>query len=264
MNYAIIGKGFIYSRHKESIESIGGKIVMDCDIDESKHPTFFSYKEMFKSKKFKEEVDAVVIATPNHLHKQMIKDALATDKLVLCEKPLILDNNFKGLEGVKTVLQLRYHSMLSELKKALTGSNNSIDLVMKVCRDEKWWNSWRGDEKKSGGILMGLAIHMFDLLIFLLGNDYVVINAKNFRKKCTGIIKFPKAIVNYHVEVMDNKEGQTRSLLINGKNYELCNKDNLSFSGYHNIVHKEFAKGNGIPLSEAKKSIELVLKLKNF
>lgn len=264
MRYALIGLGFISQRHRDSIRDTGGEVLLTADIDPFKQPDFLDYREMFKSKKFKEEIDVVVICTPNHTHKQMIKDALATGKKVLCEKPLILDSGFEGLQGVNTVLQLRYHKLLSDLKKAIVGKDNKIDLIMKVYRDEKWWSSWRGIPEQSGGILMGLAIHLFDLLIVLLGNSYVVVSAENSTKKCIGTIKFPRAIVNYYVEVMDSKEGQTRSLLINRKNYELCNAENLSFAGYHNRVHEEFIKGNGIPLSEARKSIEMVLKLKEF
>ena len=215
---------------------------------------------MFQSEEFKKDVDAIIIATPNHLHKQMIKDSLATGKKVLCEKPLILDNDFSGLEGVNVVLQLRYHSMTEEIRKVLTG-DDVIELNMKVYRDEKWWKSWRGDEDKSGGILMGLAIHMFDYLIFLLGDEYKIGETINSRTKCSGFVKFPSAYIIYNVEVMDSREGQTRSFIINGKKFELCDKDNLSFGGYHDIVHKEFAEGRGIPLSEARKAIELVNRL---
>lgn len=261
-NYCLIGKGFIFSRHVEAIQKTGGKVVLTCDIDKSKNPDFTDYQKMFKSEKFKKEVDAVVICTPNYLHGQQAKDALKTGKKVLVEKPIIIDNDFSGLESINAVLQLRYHSLNDKIKIALDG-NNKIGLVMRVCRDEKWWDSWRGIQKQSGGILLGLAVHMFDYLIFMLGNKYEIIKSSNSRKKCTGIIKFPTAEVNYYVEVLDNedKKNQTRKFIINGDTFELCDKDNLSFAGYHDQVYENFIKGNGIPLSEAKKSIELILKL---
>lgn len=260
MNFAIIGKGFIYPRHVEAIAKNNGKILMTCDIDKAKDPDFLDYKEMFRDKKFKEEVDAVVICTPNHLHKQMIKDALATNKKVLCEKPLIIDDDFTGLDGVNVVFQLRYHDLIPDIKYALTGDDR-IEMTMKVYRDQDWWDSWKGDESKSGGIMLGIAIHMFDFLIYLLGDYYFIVDSSKTKNKCTGIIHFPTAIVNYCVEVLDSREGQTRSFLINGQNFELCDKDNLSFAGYHDRVHREFQKGEGIPLSEAKKAIELILGL---
>ena len=233
---------------------------MTCDIDVDKKADFLDYKEMFASDKFKNEVDAVSICTPNYLHKQMIKDALATGKKVLCEKPLIIDDDFSGLDGVNVVFQLRYHDAIDAIKKELT-DDNDIYMSMKVYRDQDWWNSWKGDESKSGGIMLGIAIHMFDFLIFLLGDDYKTVYSFKTPKKCYGMLVFPTATVDYDIEVLDSREGQTRSLLINGKEFELCDKDNLSFSGYHDKVYQQFVKDEGIPLSEAKKAIKLILEL---
>lgn len=262
MKYCIIGMGFIYPRHVENIKKTGGEVILTCDVDESKNPDYTDYKEMFESDKFKNEVDAVVICTPNNFHKEQSRAALAAGKKVLCEKPLIIDDDFEGLEGVNVVLQLRYHTMIDEMKAELKG-DDKIDLIMKVCRNKKWWNSWRGIEEESGGIVLGLAVHMFDLLIFLLGDEYEIVESDNSRSKCTGIVKFPTANINYHVEVLadDDKANQTRKFIINGKEFELCNKDNLSFAGYHDKIYENFIKDNGIPLSEAKKAIKLIKKL---
>lgn len=260
MNFAIIGLGFISQRHKDAILSNNCNLVLTCDIDPDKKADFLDYREMFKSEKFINEVDAVSICTPNYLHKQMVKDALATGKKVLCEKPLIIDDDFEGLDGVNTVFQLRYHDMIKEIKNSLTGKDK-IEMVMKVYRDDDWWKSWKGDKSKSGGVLMGIAIHMFDFLIFLLGDKYCILESEGSDKVFNGSIFFPTALVRFHVEVLDSREGQTRSFVINGKNFELCDKDNLSFSGYHDKVYKEFIKDNGINLEEAKKAIGLVLGL---
>ena len=255
--------GFIHQRHCDAIKAVGGEVIATVDIDKTKNPTFLSHEEMLKSP-LADEADAFIIATPNHTHKEIAVACLKKGKPVLMEKPCIIDSDFTGLEDTNHVLQLRYHKLVPEIKKALTNAivpKDNIDLIFKVYRDNKWWSSWRGDEEKSGGILMGLAIHVFDLLIFLLGNEYEIAKSDKSTKLCTGTIAFPTALVNYHVEVMDNNKGQTRSLVINGETFELCDKDNLSFAGYHDQVYKHFIAGNGIPLSEARKSIELILKL---
>lgn len=44
-------------------------------------------------------IDALVVATPDHWHKQMVLDALASGKDVYCEKPL----TFKPVEGVEII-----------------------------------------------------------------------------------------------------------------------------------------------------------------
>ena len=68
-SFYIIGKGFIYPKHKEAIESIGGKIVDNIA-----------------------QADWVVILTPNYLHYQTIIYGLKKGKNVLCEKPLVLSS----------------------------------------------------------------------------------------------------------------------------------------------------------------------------
>lgn len=259
LNYCIIGKGFIFQRHVDAIKKTGGKVLITVDNDPKKKADFLDYKKAFKSEKFK-DVNYISICTPNDTHKQIIKDCLATKRITLCEKPLILDNNFEGLKGVNCVLQLRFHPLINKIKKSLKKKNN-IELIVKVFRDKDWLSSWKNDFKRSGGIVMGIMIHQVDFLIYLLGNKYKIIESYNSKKKCHGVIKWKNANVKYNIELLKNRIGQTRKFIINGKDFEMSNSDNLSYDGWHDQIYKELIKGNGIPLSEAKKSIQLILKL---
>src|SRR3990167_6165931 len=164
MKYAVIGLGFIFPRHKEAIEKTGGEIILTCDIDETKKADFTSWETMFDSPKF-DTVDAVVICTPNYLHSSIARRALARGKKVLCEKPLSIDG-VDGLEGVNTVLQLRYHP---EVIRAKALKPYSIELRLNFKRGDDYFNGWKGDNSKSGGLLYNLGIHYFDLLFYLLG-----------------------------------------------------------------------------------------------
>ena len=60
--YAIIGKGFIFSRHKEAIELTGGEVVLTCDIDPEKKADYTDYRNMFNCPEMK-KVDVVVIVS---------------------------------------------------------------------------------------------------------------------------------------------------------------------------------------------------------
>ena len=102
-NFAIIGKGFIYPRHKKAIKDLGHKIILDCDIKEK--ADFKDWAEMFNHPKF-EQVEYVSICTPNYLHSIIAREALRRGKKVLCEKPLSIEG-LDGMDGVKTILQLR-------------------------------------------------------------------------------------------------------------------------------------------------------------
>jgi hypothetical protein len=73
----------------------GVECAVACDLYDGRHelateivgkpiPTTRRYKELLDSK----EIDAIVMAVPDHWHKQIFVDALAAGKDVYCEKPM--------------------------------------------------------------------------------------------------------------------------------------------------------------------------------
>ena len=253
MKYAVIGKGFIFPRHKEAIERTGGKILMTCDIDPTKEADFTDWVRMFNHPDFK-KVDAVVICTPNYLHPVIAREAILRDKRVLSEKPLSISGT-QGLHGVNTVLQLRYHPVLQNLKPS------RVEVTAKMFRDETYWNGWKGDVLKSGGILYNLGVHYIDLLIFLLGNPINIQTAEVTDKLATGQIVFERGIGEFHIEILDSREGQIRKILADGQEVSLSDKDNLSYEDLHVQVYENFLNGKGISFGEEKKSLDLIAEI---
>ena len=254
--YAVIGKGFIFSRHKEAIEKTGGEIALTCDIDPAKNADFKDWVEMCNSPRFK-EIDTVVICTPNYLHGVMAREAALLNKKVICEKPLSITGT-EGLYGVNTVLQLRYHP-------ALQGLNPSIvDVTAKMFRDDSYWNGWKGDPVKSGGIIYNLGIHYIDLLIYLLGNPVAIQEAEIGKTLATGNIRFEHGYGTFHIEILPTREGQIRKILADGREISLSDKDNLSYEDLHLQVYENFLNGKGISFGEEKKSLSLVKDLIQF
>ena len=253
MKYAVIGKGFIFPRHKEAIERTGGEILMTCDIDPTKEADFTDWVRMFNHPDFK-KVDAVVICTPNYLHPVIAREAILRDKRVLSEKPLSMSGT-QGLHGVNTVLQLRYHPVLQNLKPS------RVEVTAKMFRDETYWNGWKGDVLKSGGILYNLGVHYIDLLIFLLGNPINIQTAEVTDKLATGQIVFERGIGEFHIEILDSREGQIRKILADGQEVSLSDKDNLSYEDLHVQVYENFLNGKGISFGEEKKSLDLIAEI---
>lgn len=253
LKFAVIGMGFIYPRHKQAIEKLGHEILLTCDSDPRKLPDFLDWIEMFNHPKFN-EVDAVVICTPNYLHSTIAREALLRNKRVLSEKPLSI-NGTDGLWGVNTVLQLRKHPKLQNLHP------NEVFIEAKMFRDESYWSGWKGNEVKSGGILYNLGIHYVDLAVFLLGSDWKILNATADKKKVVADVDFNGKKAHIHIEIVDRKEDQGRKLIADGEEITLSNQENLSYEDLHIEVYKDFIEGNGIPLSEAEKSLELVSRI---
>ncbi|HDY68439.1 hypothetical protein LCGC14_1222210 [marine sediment metagenome] len=256
--WLIVGSGgFIAPRHFESIKNIGDEVVGTCDVKSDTNPDFTDYKEMLELV----SADAVAICTPNYLHYPMIQMALDKGLRVLCEKPLTLSS--KEIEQlpndgrVGAVLQLRYHPVcyLRPMKKLEGGS-----IILKVYRDDDYWASWKGSKEKSGGILFNLGVHYFDLLIYLLGNEYKIIESSYSDRLAKGKIDFNGSVFDYYIEIMDNNDGQDRRLTISGQEISLSKQDNLSYEGWHTDVYRDFKGGKVVTPFEACKSIKLIEK----
>jgi len=253
--WAVVGcKGFVAPRHMKSIEEVGDIISIVWDKETN-------FSEVVKWPEWK-EIDAVAICTPNFLHHPIAK--AMEDKVILSEKPLSLSSQdvMTLNDNVNTVLQLRYHPEVIKWKKKIEESKaKKCNLTVKMFRDGSYWNGWKGDAEKSGGILFNLGIHYFDLLIHLFGDDYKIIQSSYLSHLCEGRIKFGDVSVRYHVEILGDREGQTRKLEIDGEEVVLSVADNLAYEGLHTEVYKQLKQGNGIKPKEALKSISLVEKL---
>lgn len=255
--FAIIGKGFIYPRHKQAIESLGGEVYLTCDIDKTKKPDFTDWVEMFNHPKF-DEVSHVAICAPNYLHSVVAREALLRGKKVLCEKPLSV-NGTDGMDGVRTVLQLRYHPELQKLNKP-----KNLYIEAKMFRDEKYWSSWKGNEVMSGGILYNLGVHYVDIAIFLLGDSWEIQSVRKSRKKVIAHVKFGESYATLLIEIVKDRKKQGRKLVADGQEITLSNQDNLSYEGLHTEVYKDFLAGRGIGIEEATKSLKLINAILNY
>lgn len=251
MKFAVVGKGFIYPRHKQAIESLGHEVALTCDIE--KKADFRDWVEMFNHPKFK-EIDAVSICTPNYLHSVITREALLKGKKVLCEKPLSVNGTY-GMNGVKTVLQLRYNPAVMMLRER---KPQNMHVEAKMFRDKKYWKSWKGNEVMSGGVLYNLGVHYIDLLIYILGDEWEILRVKKTKKRIKGMIQFGERLATFHIEVLDRRKDQTRKLYADGTEVILSNQDNLSYEDLHKEVYKDFVLGGGVPLEEADKSLELI------
>jgi predicted dehydrogenase len=111
VRFAVIGTG---TRGCEllaaSLAVPGAECVAVCDLYDSRHeaaqealqrqvPATRSYKEILDRK----DVDAVIIAVPDHQHRPIVVDACAAGKDVYCEKPMshTVQDGFAMVDAVK-------------------------------------------------------------------------------------------------------------------------------------------------------------------
>jgi scyllo-inositol 2-dehydrogenase (NADP+) len=151
-------------------------------------PTFSDYAEMLRVAR----PDAVVVATPTHLHEPMVRAALEAGIHVFCEKPLVLDpvqgaSLVRLAEEKELVTQVGYHNRhvgsFREAKRLLDAG--AIGTVRGALAEAYGpvvvrapGRSWRSRRGSGGGSLYDYAAHPLDLLTWYLGNPVAVHGAR--------------------------------------------------------------------------------------
>lgn len=296
-NFALTGvAGYIAPRHLKAIKETGNNLVAALDPHDSvgildqyfPETAFFTEFERFdrhiemikrRDKVFK--LDYVSICSPNHLHDAHIRFALRIGADAICEKPLVLNPwNLDALEllekefqqKIYTVLQLRLHPSLIELRKQINLSQASsikhqVSLNYITSRG-LWYNfSWKGDNQKSGGIATNIGIHFFDLLIWLFGQpEHFELTTAN-ENRMGGNLSLKNADVEWFLsidkndlpeEAILNNKRTYRSIKIDGSEIEFTE----GFTDLHTEVYKNILSGGGFGIKESRPSIELVHKIR--
>ncbi len=255
MKFLIIGKGFIYPRHIDAIKRIGGEIVDEISLEDGED----KWKEVME----KTQADCVAVLTPNNLHYPMCKMALEMGKKVVCEKPLTISSKdcveLGNYENIFCVLQLRHHALAKQLKEEIDPAKKyEIEMDISVYRDPGYYQSWKGQIPRSGGVLFNLGVHYFDMIIYLFGDVKNIHSVKIDDKTGVGVLEGNNYICKFKVSTDEAKETQRRVFKINGIDYNFSSQDNLSYEDLHQFVYKEFAEGKGIDPKQSLKAIELI------
>ena len=257
MKFALIGNGFIAPKHIEAINHVGGELVAVCDIDESKKmpntPFFTNYKDAMVG------VDAVSICTPNDLHSEMAIEASRRGLKVLCEKPITFKTEeielMRNVPNLFGVFQIRKLPEINEMRK-LAHKASKVSLRVEMKRSSSYKSSWKGDPARTGGLLINIGIHYFDLLGHLFGYGGFW-SEKMDNPKDTfsfGTIHYPnKTTVDWCLDLTEEKPSYERSLTIDGVKFDLDQKENL-----HKRVYEDFVWGHGTTVKDEEKILKMI------
>lgn len=290
LNFSLIGvAGYVAPRHIKAIKECGHRLVSAYDKSDSvgimdsyfPHTSFFTEQELFdrhntKLKETANAIDYVSVCTPNYLHDAHCRYALRLGADVICEKPLCLNPwNIDALSKVEeetghhinNILQLRLHPSLIALKEKIEqapkGKIFDVDLTYITSRGLWYYASWKGDERKSGGIVTNIGIHFYDMLIWLFGevkSHQVHIYTHD---RCAGFLQLKYANVRYILsinedllpkEVREAGERTYRILAFDGKEVPFS----TGFTGLHTESYRQILRGNGFRIEETRPAIQLV------
>lgn len=294
--FALIGAaGYIAPRHLAAIRDTNNTLVAaldPCDsvgILDSYFPqtNFFTEFERFdrhidKQKRKQDHIDYVSICSPNYLHDSHIRFALRSGADAICEKPLVLnpwnidvliDDEKESGQRVNTILQLRLHPAIIALKKQIeTGQENGkkydVDLTYITSRGNWYGISWKGDDRKSGGIATNIGVHFYDMLHHVFGKLQENIVMHRDEKTASGYLEYEHARVRWFLsidkehlplEAKQNNQRTFRSITIAGEEIEFSQ----GFTDLHTRSYQEILKGNGFGLEENRVAIETVATIRN-
>ena len=298
-NFALIGAGgYIAPRQMQAIKATGNDLIVMLDPNDSvgvidgyfPEANFFTEFERFdryvdKLNRAKDGrcIDYVSICSPNYLHDSHMRFALRSGADAICEKPLVLNPwNIDGLvslerdtgKKVNTILQLRVHPAIVKLRNEIQAKNNDgkkydVELTYITSRGNWYFQSWKGDLKKSGGIATNIGVHFFDMLHYLFGDvqNNVVHCASDI--KTAGFLEYKKARVRWllSLDVLDIPESirasnqrTFRSITIDGNEIEFSG----GFTDLHTRSYEEILSGRGFGLEDNRVTIETVSQIRTL
>lgn len=201
VGWGIVGYGWVARDYMApGIRAAGHRLVAVCDPGEASRRAARSEGarayDTLERLIGDPEVEAVYVATPNHLHREAVEALAAAGKPVLCEKPMAarLGDAEAMAEAVRaagifygTAFDQRHHpghrAVRSAIRDERLGAVTAVRIVYACWLDRRWasfagQDNWRIDPTKAGGgALMDLAPHGLDLVDFLLGEPIMDIFA---------------------------------------------------------------------------------------
>jgi UDP-N-acetyl-2-amino-2-deoxyglucuronate dehydrogenase len=295
-NFALIGAaGYVAPRHMKAIRDTGNQLVAALDPNDSvgiidsyfPDANFFTEFERFdrhvdklRRTNHDRRVHFVSICSPNYLHDSHMRFALRSGADAICEKPLVLNPwNIDGIveieqetgKKVNSILQLRLHPSIIALKEKVSNaaakSKYEVDLTYITSRGNWYLNSWKGENKKSGGIATNIGVHFYDMLHFVFGalqenRVHYISDTKG-----GGYLEYENARVRWFLSIDVNdipktilESGQRtyRSITVNGEELEFSG----GFTDLHTTSYKEILAGKGFGLEDNRVAVETVASIR--
>ena len=287
--------GYIAPRHMQAIKATGNQLVAAMDTNDSvgvidsyfPEADYFTEFERFDRhvdllRRQGEAADYVAICSPNYLHDSHMRFALRSGADAICEKPLVLNPwNIDGLidvekdtgRKVNTILQLRMHDSVNELKKHVAESAPDkvfdVDLTYITSRGKWYYTSWKGDVEKSGGIATNIGVHFYDMLHYIFGELKSNTLHVSTASTAAGYLEYEKARVRWFLSIdektlpaaaVESGMRTHRSITIEDKEFEFSG----GFTDLHTRSYEAILAGNGFGLDENRVAIETVAAIRNL
>jgi myo-inositol 2-dehydrogenase / D-chiro-inositol 1-dehydrogenase len=195
IRYGLIGCGSMGREHILNLHAMGGaEVTAIADPSEASRSEAQTLVDSWRPRLFERHADlltsglcdALIIASPNHTHAAVMRDALATELPILVEKPLVttiadgreLLKRSQGRKAITWVAQeYRYMPPVAEMiRLAHSGAVGRLHQVAIREHREPFYpkvGNWNRFSTNTGGTLVEKCCHYFNLMEFILGEPAV-------------------------------------------------------------------------------------------
>ncbi|TFH85154.1 Gfo/Idh/MocA family oxidoreductase [Billgrantia azerbaijanica] len=296
MNFALIGAaGFIAPRHMQAIKETGNALVAAYDISDSvgiidsisTDCAFFTEFEYFLEhawrlrRQGRGALDYLVVCSPNHLHAAHVTAGLYLGCDVICEKPLVSTpaqlEELRAVEAetarrVFSIMQLRHHPAIHELRDKVAAERRDgryeVELTYITARGPWYMASWKGDPRKSFGVVAEIGVHFFDILHLIFGElERVALHYRDDHK-AAGFLEYERARVCWFLSIdaedlPESVQGQHatyRSIRCDGESFEFSS----GLNDLHTVSYREILAGRGFGIDAVRHSLETVHRIRQM
>lgn len=277
-NFLLTGAaGYIAPRHYEAIRSVGGNLLAVLDphdsvgvLDRYGFPQAQYFREFERFERHAlhlidegATMDYVSICSPNYLHDAHCRFAHRIGATAICEKPLCIEpwNVERLIElgaDIRCILQMRLHPEAARFHEAIQRPwRHSIVVEYVTPRGEWYLRTWKAEDEKSGGLMMNLGVHLFDLLCWACGTPLFVRLWDLTQRSAAGVLEFGQADVTWRLSI-DWDRPPSRVVTVDGERFDFTS----GFTDLHTESYRRIVSGDGFTATDALPAIRLVHELR--
>lgn len=247
-NMAFIGFGGMASHHltqSGELERINVKGVFDINPERmavAKEKGLYAYssrEEIYADP----EIDLVLIAVPNDLHKQFAIEALRHGKNVLCEKPVTMSS--EELEEIMAVAaeckkvfaidqNRRVNKDFIAMRRAVeSGKLGDVYVIESRVEGSRGVPAgWRTDPKQGGGMMLDWGVHLIDQLMYMYDSRVTEVYCKMYSINYKDVDDNFRLTMTFENGVTAHIEVSTNNFISHPRWYVLGTEGTLQIDGW--------------------------------
>lgn len=282
MRAALIGAaGYIAPRHVQALLDHGGELVLACDTHDSvgyldalaPGCRFETNPARFFERLPELGVSHVIVCTPNYLHVTHARQALEAGCHVILEKPCatrgtglqsaaVLADVARSVRGraIYPIVQLRYDAGIQALREHVRGNRQLFhtEIDYQAYRGDWYRKSWKGRNGESGGLLVNLGVHLFDLCAYVFGpfirakETVVELDERGVEEEARGIFRCERSTVAWRLSIRG--PDSRRVFRVAGRELDLSNQIQV----LHSAAYDRICVGERFELDDVSQALHAI------